>query len=99
MSVDPLALLAIAGMALATYATRIGGAVLLRDRTLGPRMSAALDAVPPAVLTAVIAPSVLAAGPAEALAGLITLVLTFRLPLLATVLLGTAALAGLRLVL
>jgi uncharacterized membrane protein len=97
MTDDATALLTIIGMALVTYLTRIGGDLVLRHRTLGPRMSTALDAVPSAVLTAVIAPSVLAAGPAEAIAGLITVTLAFRLPLLATVMLGVAALVTLRL--
>ena len=86
----------IAGMALVTYLTRIGGDFLMRNRTLGPRATAALDAVPAAVLTAVIAPTVLAAGIAEALAGLITVAAAFRLPLLATIAVGVGALVILR---
>lgn len=92
-------LLAIAGMACVTYLTRIGGDLLMRNKTLGPRATAALDAVPAAVLTAVIAPTVLAAGMAEALAGLITAIAAFRLPLLATIVIGVGSLVMLRAVL
>jgi uncharacterized membrane protein len=92
-------LLAIAGMAFVTYLTRIGSDLLMRNKTLGPRATAALDAVPAAVLTAVIAPTVLAAGMAEALAGLITAIAAFRLPLLATIVIGVGSLVMLRAVL
>jgi uncharacterized membrane protein len=88
--------LTILGMGFVTYLTRIGGDVLMRNRELGPRMTAALNAVPPAILTAVIAPSVLAAGPADAIAGLITLIAAFRLPLLATIAVGIASVIVLR---
>ena len=93
---DYSSLLTILAMAMVTYLTRIGGYLLMRDRTLGPRATAALDAVPAAILTAVIAPSVLAAGPAEAVAGLITAVAAFRLPLLATIAVGVGSLVILR---
>jgi uncharacterized membrane protein len=83
-------------MGVVTFITRIGGDLLMRNRTLGPRMTAALNAVPPAVLTAVIAPSVLSAGPAEAIAGVITLIAAFRLPLLATIVVGVASLVLIR---
>lgn len=95
---DALSALTILGMGFVTYLTRIGGYVLMRKRTPGPRMTAALNAVPPAVLTAVIAPSILSAGPAEAIAGLITATAAFRLPLLLTLVIGTGSLVLLRMV-
>ncbi|MBX2806850.1 MAG: AzlD family protein [Hyphomicrobiales bacterium] len=91
-----LPLLTILGMGVVTYITRIGGDLLMRNRTLGPRMTAALNAVPPAVLTAVIAPSVLSAGLAEAIAGAVTLIVAFRLPLLVTIITGVATIALIR---
>jgi uncharacterized membrane protein len=94
MDVAPV--LTILGMALVTFLTRIGGDLVMRNRELGPRMTAALNAVPPAILTAVIAPSVLAAGPAEAIAGLVTVVAALRLPLLATIAIGVGSLIILR---
>jgi uncharacterized membrane protein len=93
---EPAALFTILAMGAVTYLTRIGGDLLMRGRTLNPRMTAALNAVPPAVLTAVIAPSVLTAGPAEAIAGATTLVAAFRLPLLATVAVGLSTVVLLR---
>jgi uncharacterized membrane protein len=89
--VDPLSLFTILCMGAVTYVTRIGGDLLMRNRTLGPRMTATLNAVPPAVLMAVIAPSVLSAGPAEAIAGVVTLIAAFRLPLLLTIVAGVAS--------
>lgn len=52
--------------ALATYLTRIGGhLVLSRFETIHPRVEAGLNAVPAAVLTTLVAPAMLGAGPAE----------------------------------
>ncbi|MFP4537259.1 MAG: AzlD family protein [Dichotomicrobium sp.] len=96
MIVETLAVLTILAMGIVTYLTRIGGYLVMRNRSAGPRLSAALNAVPPAVLTAVIAPSVLSAGPAEAIAGAVTAAAAFRLPLLATVALGVGSLVVLR---
>lgn len=57
MKLDPLNLAAIIAMAVTTYATRVGGLWLLQFVKMTPRVQAALDALPVAVLTAVIAPS------------------------------------------
>ena len=52
--------------ALATYAARAGGYIVLaRFKTLNPRLEAALNAVPAAVLTTIVAPALLTGGPAE----------------------------------
>lgn len=96
MSLDPLSVAAIVAMALATYLTRVGGLWLLRLANVRGRMRSALDAVPAAVLMAVIAPTVLATGPAETIASGITLVAAFRLPLLAAVAIGVASVVVLR---
>jgi uncharacterized membrane protein len=93
---DMTTVLTILGMGFVTYLTRVGGDLLMRNRELGPRMTAAMNAVPPAILTAVIAPSVLAAGPAEATAGLVTVFAAFRLPLMGTILVGVASIVVLR---
>jgi uncharacterized membrane protein len=97
VSLDVTTLIVIIGMGLITYATRISGYFLLRGRSFGPRISAAMEAVPPAVLTAVIAPAVLAAGPAEAVAGAITALAALRLPFIAVIIIGTASVVLLRL--
>ena len=51
--------------ALATYFTRIGGHLVISRFTLHPRVETALNAVPAAVLTTLVAPSMLNAGPYE----------------------------------
>jgi branched chain amino acid efflux pump len=96
LNLDPLTLLAIAGMALVTYATRLGGWFAIRRMVLSGRARAALDAVPGAVLAAVITPAVLTTGPAETIAAAITVVAGLRLPQLVAVVLGVASVVALR---
>lgn len=96
MSIDSSALIAILAMAAVTYLTRIVGIALAGRLSLSGRAKAAFDAIPPAVLVAVIAPSALATGwPETAAAGIAALSAT-RLPLLATVAIGVLAVVGLR---
>ena len=96
MSEATATLVAILGMAAITFSCRISGLILgPRFRPTG-RLRAAFDAIPPAVLTAVIAPTVLATGPAETLAGLVTVWAAFRWPMLATIVVGVAAVVALR---
>ncbi|MBE2258277.1 MAG: AzlD domain-containing protein [Candidatus Accumulibacter sp.] len=91
---------AIIGMALATWLTRVGGLFLMKGVTVKGRLKAALDALPPAVLMAVIAPTVLATGTAETLAAAITaMAALLRLPMIAVVAIGVAAVVALRAVL
>ena len=97
MSLDPPTLLAIAGMALATYATRVGGLYLMRRVTVRGRLKSALDAMPPAILMAVIAPTVLATGIAETAAAVITAgAAMLRLPLVVIILIGVVSVVLLR---
>ncbi|GCA49064.1 branched-chain amino acid transport protein [Sinorhizobium sp. KGO-5] len=93
MTLDPHTLLAIVAMAVATVLTRIGGLVLIRFVTIGQKQKRALEAIPPAVLMAVIAPTALVTGPAETLATLATALVATRLPLLAAVAAGVIAVA------
>jgi uncharacterized membrane protein len=51
--------------AIATYFTRVGGYLIVSRFTLHPRIETALNAVPAAVLTTLVAPSMLNAGPYE----------------------------------
>jgi uncharacterized membrane protein len=100
MSVHLTTLLAIIAMGLATYASRLFGLLLMRRVVVTGRLKAALDAVPPAVLMAVITPTVFMSGPAEALAGAATAVAAFlRLPLLATIVVGVVSVVVFRAVL
>jgi uncharacterized membrane protein len=96
MTIDPATLLAILAMAAATIGTRLSGIVLLRYIRLGDRSRAALDAIPPAVLMAVIAPTALATGWAETIACAATAIAATRLPLLACVAIGVASVVVLR---
>lgn len=82
---------------LATYLTRIGGHVLLSGReTLPPRLNAALDAVPAAVLTAIVAPSLVFAGPAETVTLVVAALAALYLPPLAMIAVGWATIVALR---
>jgi uncharacterized membrane protein len=92
-------LLAITGMALATYATRVAGLFLMRHVNVKGRTKAAFDALPPAILMAVIAPTILATGVAETIAAAITAASAYlRLPMIITVLIGMASVVLLRMV-
>ncbi|MBM6595911.1 AzlD family protein [Microvirga pudoricolor] len=99
MSLDTTTFLAILAMAIVTYATRIAGLFIADRLVLSGRAKTAFDAIPPAVLVAVIAPTALTTGWAEALAAAITAVAATRLPLLATVAVGVASVVVLRQVL
>lgn len=94
--IDATTGLTIVAMAIVTYATRIGGLVLKDRLNVGPRARAALDAIPPAVLIAVISPSLLATGWRETAASAVTILAATRLPLIATVLVGVVAIVLLR---
>jgi branched chain amino acid efflux pump len=97
MELDPTTLLAIAGMALATYATRTGGFAFMRFMQVKGRMKAALEAMPAAILMSVIAPTVAATGVSETLAAVITAgAAMLRLPLIAVVIVGMVSVVGLR---
>ena len=97
MTVDTNALLLIVALGLATYATRIGGhLVLSRFDRLHPRVEAALDAVPAAVMTAIVAPFALTTGLPEAAAAGVTALASMRLPIHAVLLIGMLVVAALR---
>ncbi len=69
--------------AILTYLTRIGGyLVLSRFDRVHPRVEAGLNAVPAAVLTTLVAPAVLTAGPAELVALVTAGVLSLRFGML-----------------
>lgn len=83
--------------ALATYATRIGGHLILsRFEKVHPRVEAGLDAVPAAVLTTLVAPAVMNAGPAELIALAVAALVSLRTGMLTMFLVGAAVLIALR---
>lgn len=96
MSLDATTLAAILAMAAVTYATRIAGFALVRRLTLTGRARMALEAVPGAVLVALVAPAILTRGPADALAGLLTVLAALRLPVLGVVAVGVVSAGVLR---
>lgn len=81
--------LTILAAALATYATRTAGYVLIKSlQTIPPRMEAALNAVPAAVLTALVAPAFVYGGLDVTLTLVLALLIGLRAPSL--VMLGCA---------
>ncbi len=96
MTLEPTTLATILMMAAVTYATRIVGIFVADRLILTGRAKAAFEAIPPAVLIAVIAPTALATGWPETLAAAITMIAALRLPLLATMAVGVAAVVALR---
>jgi len=96
MSIDLDTLLAILAMAIATLATRFGGLVLVRHMQMTERAKRVLNAVPPAVLMAVVAPTALASGLAETIACAATALAATRLSLLPAATIGVVAVAALR---
>ncbi len=96
MTLEPTTLATILMMAAVTYATRIVGIFVADRLILTGRAKAAFEAIPPAVLIAVIAPTALATGWPETLAAAIAMIAALRLPLLATMAVGVAAVVALR---
>ena len=96
-ALDTNTLLAILAMAAATILTRISGVFLIRFLSIGDEMREALDAIPPAVLMAVIAPTALATGWAETIACATTAIAALKLPLLPSVAVGVVTVVAMRL--
>jgi uncharacterized membrane protein len=86
----------IVGMATVTAATRFAGYWALGRRRLSARMESILSAVPASVLTAIVAPMVLATGFAESLAALVTIALAWRFPTLVAIAGGVGSVVLLR---
>ena len=69
MTLDLATLAAILAMAAATVLTRLSGLFLIERVRLSGRAKQALEAIPPAVLMAVVAPTALMTGVAETVIG------------------------------
>lgn len=89
MTVDPATFMAIIAMGLATYTTRISGFIIGPYLPEEGRLRQALDAVPAAILTAVVAPTILS-GPAELMASIATIIAARHLPALGAIAVGVA---------
>jgi uncharacterized membrane protein len=97
MRIDPAALAAIVAMGAATYLTRTAGYWLARRFTLSGRVLAGLEAVPGAILIALIAPAAFATGVAESAAAAVALlVAVIRWPMLVALVASAAVAAGVR---
>ncbi|AGK48346.1 MULTISPECIES: AzlD family protein [Burkholderia] len=94
--IDIPTLLTIVLMASSTYLSRILGYVVLRNRTLSPRMMSVMENVPGCVLVSVIAPAFVSDKPANLLALAITLLAATRLSILPTVIIGIVSTGVLR---
>lgn len=91
---DSMSVMTIVLMAITTYLTRISGFLLLRNKTLSPRMQYVMESMPGCVLISVIAPVFVSKDPATLVALAITAIAATRLSLLSTVCIGVAS-AGL----
>ncbi|TWT05101.1 AzlD family protein [Reyranella sp. CPCC 100927] len=96
MTLDPATVAAIVAMAVVTYLGRVAGFFITGKLALQGRAKAAFDAIPPAVLVAVIAPTALTTGWPETVAAAVTILAATRLPLLATVAVGVLVVVALR---
>ncbi len=100
MQISSQALLAILGMALVTYLTRMSGLWLMSRVKLSKRMKAWLGYIPGTVLVAIIAPTVLSTSFAEAGAALATVLVAARTRnVLLAMMVGVSVVLGLRMVL
>lgn len=89
--------LLISALAFVTYFTRVSGHLILsRFKHINPRVEAALEAVPAAVLTTIAIPPALTNGGAEFLAMAVAFVACLRLPALAVIILGVVVLVAAR---
>lgn len=99
MAISTTLWIILAGAAV-TYLTRIGGhLVLSRFKHIPPRLEAALNAVPAAVLAAIVAPYAAFFGVAEAITIAAAALLALRLPSMFVLAIGWALVLGLRQVL
>ena len=75
-------------MGLSTYLTRVIGFLLLRNRTLSPKVEKLLHNIPGCVLISVIAPAFFTSQLTDVLALAVTLFAAFRFGLLPVVIIG-----------
>lgn len=97
LSVDSHTLLLIVMAALATYATRIGGYVLMNSmKRIPPRVESALNAVPAAVLTTLVAPPFVNGGWDIRIAMIVAFIVCLRFPRLTILAAGWATVMVIR---
>ncbi|MGF9563955.1 AzlD family protein [Neorhizobium sp. JUb45] len=97
LSIDPNTALLIVVAAIATYFTRIGGYILMSSmKQIPPRLESALNAVPAAVLTTLVAPPFVYGGWDIKIAMVVALVVGLRFPGLTLLAVGWAAVMAAR---
>jgi len=94
--IDPATGLTILGMTFVTAFTRIFGYWAVGYLNVKGRLKGALNAVPGSILIAIVAPAAFSAGPAEAIAGAVTVGLAWRFPMLVAVSGGVGCVVVLR---
>ncbi|MFC6717470.1 AzlD family protein [Natrialbaceae archaeon GCM10025810] len=76
LSLDPLVVAVILGMAVVTYLTKIGGLWILSRVEVSERLEAGLSVLPGAIVIAILGPELAEGGPAEwGAAGLVVLIM------------------------
>lgn len=97
LSIDPSTVLLILIAGIATYFTRIGGYVLMSSmKRIPPRIEAALNAVPAAVLTTLVAQPFVYGGWDIKIAMIVALLVGLRFPGLTILVIGWAAVMAAR---
>ena len=91
--------IAILLVALTTYATRLLGYVLLKNKTLSKRQRKILEVIPGCVLISMITPYFLRDDPADLIAIIVTLFVASRFGMLPTISISMASAAILRMLL
>ncbi|RVU33681.1 hypothetical protein EOI86_21245 [Hwanghaeella grinnelliae] len=95
-SLQGATVITILGMATVTWLCRMTGYALARRIAITGRAKAALEAMPPAILTAIIAPMAFSEGIPEATAAAVTVFAALRLPTLVAVAAGVATVVLMR---
>ncbi|ELY93525.1 branched-chain amino acid transporter [Natrialba chahannaoensis JCM 10990] len=78
LSLDPLVVGVILGMAAVTVLTKVGGIWIVRRFELSDRLEAGLNVLPGAIVIAVLGPELVNGGPAEWGAAVVVLVVMWR---------------------
>jgi uncharacterized membrane protein len=96
-AIDTHTLFLIFAAAIATYMTRIGGYVLMANmKRIPPRLESALNAVPAAVLTTLVAPPFVNGGWDIRIAMIVAFLVALRFPGLTILVVGWAAVMAAR---
>lgn len=97
LGLDPIVVAVVLGMAVATFATKIGGLWLLSRVEMSERVEAGLSVLPGAIVVSILGPELVEGGPPEWLAaGVVGLVAWRTDRLLVALLAGLVAVVGFR---